>query len=409
MIRSLWKKHLTAQYNKYKNINTLKISRFLDWDKTINAFQQEYKNQLQSHLEQMEQIKLGTDTSTKTKLIKFKKKINKKFANLNKLQNKNDEKIDAGFEIIMTSVTELQEQTALEFRFLMFFVSLVIVHNCVGKIRTKFNHNKNRIVHGKRKRFKEKYKEYASTLTTLYTNIFDVDTWKLFLQFWSSRTGLYLIRNVLIQICVFNPHLNYKKMRFRVIVRELQNEGIFQYYLQVLEHICFDANIQSHMDLNHCRNRAQTIFKLLSDTGNKTDGETKTNTMIETIHSNKSIFKIGILLNTNKVHYFCILHYNDKYWIMQSWLSMYTFTDLVYRFACKEDNCVNLEQNVSDIETILNGLSDTTDEMKRNFQKAFWNMTGCYRSVEELTNAQVIEFDFAPVKPIAPKNNKLRF
>jgi hypothetical protein len=88
---------------------------------------------------------------------------------------------------------------------------------------------------------------------------------------------------------------------------------------------------------------------------------------------------------------------------------MYTFTDLVYRFACKEDNCVNLEQNVSDIETILNGLSDTTDEMKRNFQKAFWNMTGCYRSVEELTNAQVIEFDFAPVKPIAPKNNKLRF
>ena len=411
MNRSLWKKHLTTQYNKYKNINTLKISQFIDWDKTINEFQHEFKNQFQSHLEQMNQININTDTFTKRKLKNFKKRINKKFANLNKLQNNNDKKIDAGFQTIMNSVAELQIQTALQSGFLMFFVSLVIVHNCVGKIRAKFNHNKNRIVNGKRDRFKKKYKQYASTLTTLYKNIFDAHTWKLFLHFWNKRSGISLIRNVLIQICVFNPHLNNKKMRSGAIARELQHKGIFQYYLQVLNHIRFDINIQSHMNLNHCEARAKTIFKLLSNVGNKTGGETKTNTMIQAIHSNNCIFKIGIKLNNrNKnVHYFCILHYNDKYWIMQSWLSIYTFTDLVYRFICKEDNCVDLEQNVSDIETILNGLSDTTEERRYKFQKAFWNMTGSYCSVEELTNTRVIEFDFAPLKLIATAQTSIKY
>lgn len=411
MNKYLWKIHLTAQYNKYKTINTLKISQFLSWDKTIREFQHEFKNKSQ-YVEQMNQININDDT--KTKLNNFKKRLNTKFANLNKLQNKDDEKIDAGFEIIMNSIAELQIETALQSGFLMFFVSLVIVHNCVGKILAKFNRNKKRIVTGKRDKFKKKYELYASTLATLYNNIFDVHAWKLFLQFWDKRIGISLMRNVLIQICVFDPQLNCKKMYSGVIVRaitrKLQNEG-FRYYLKVLNHICFDANVQTHADLNHCKRRAETIFNFLSDVENKTDGETKTNTKIEAMHNN-SICKIGIKLNNtnDNVHYFCILHHNDKYWIMQSWLSMYTFTDLVYRFVCKDDNCVNLEQDVSDIKTIMKGLLDTDDEMKYTFQKAFWNMTGRYYSIEELTNARVIEFDFAPLKQFAAKTSvKFRF
>ena len=70
---------------------------------------------------------------------------------------------------------------------------------------------------------------------------------------------------------------------------------------------------------------------------------------------------------------------------------------------------MDLEQNVSDIETILNGLSDTTEERRYKFQKAFWNMTGSYCSVEELTNTRVIEFDFAPLKLIATAQTSIKY